>query len=375
MFVAFFRGLIVASLVVAALPVRAVAAETRAALPGAAHDPPVFLDETNALVTLVSRGQGYGIRAYVRVAGFSSKSDALRLEWTQGGKLLATAKCEVGSDLKRKRAWGTCQYDDKLLTAKGPIEGRLVYWDDQQEKEYLVRTFKVNVKTWSEIGKATLFQIVPDDLLGAAFARVGYTNQQETEVRPEFVFWATTKALDRHAALRCTVDGKKLEDFETFFDAVQNAEQVEADHTPKSGPHVVYRWEHVSITPKNLFVGPKEEVQKHLNADAVRLMIDNPGKWECQLRNAGKAVRTFLFTVNANGMIEPDEMQTGVSPLPTLPGTVLIDMRIPKDDALDTRVRPDAMKKSMGYGLPWPDHPKVKAIQAAFPPASGLPDP
>jgi hypothetical protein len=25
--------------------------------------------------------------------------------------------------------------------------------------------------------------------------------------------------------------------------------------------------------------------------------------------------------------------------------------------------------------LPWPDHPNVKTIQAAFPPASGLPDP
>ena len=29
---------------------------------------------------------------------------------------------------------------------------------------------------------------------------------------------------------------------------------------------------------------------------------------------------------------------------------------------------------SVFLGLPWPDHPKVKELQAACPPASGLPD-
>jgi hypothetical protein len=33
------------------------------------------------------------------------------------------------------------------------------------------------------------------------------------------------------------------------------------------------------------------------------------------------------------------------------------------------------MKKSLAYGLPWPDHPKVKEIHASYPAKSGLADP
>jgi hypothetical protein len=39
-------------------------------------------------------------------------------------------------------------------------------------------------------------------------------------------------------------------------------------------------------------------------------------------------------------------------------------------DVLDARLRPDAMKKSRGFGLPWPKPPSTP-----FPKASGLPDP
>jgi hypothetical protein len=344
------------------------------ALPGAEHDPPVFLDESNTLVRLVSRGKGYGFHVYVRVSGFLSKGDLLRVDWKQGAKVLATAKCGVDFNATAKRAWGACAYDDKLLTATGPVEADLIYWDDHAEKEYLVRAFKVTVKTWKEIGKdSTLYQIVPDDLLAAAYARIGYTQAQGTELKPELVFWATTKDYDRNPVLRCTVDGKALDDFDTGFENVQSTEQIEADHVPQKGPHVLYRWEHLSITPKNLFVGDKETIGKQYTIDKVRTMIDNPGKWDCKLRAGGKTVREFLFTVNDKGFIEPDEMQAGAPP--TFPGVVLIDVRIPKDNGFDTRVRPDAMRKSMGFGLPWPNSPKVKTVQAAFPPASGLPDP
>jgi hypothetical protein len=67
-------------------------------------------------------------------------------------------------------------------------------------------------------------------------------------------------------------------------------------------------------------------------------------------------------------------MQKGAHPVPTMSNVVLIDMKIPADNGVEKRIRPDAMKKSIGFGLPWPDGPTVKEIQAAFPPASGLPD-
>jgi hypothetical protein len=49
-------------------------------------------------------------------------------------------------------------------------------------------------------------------------------------------------------------------------------------------------------------------------------------------------------------------------------------VRIPKDNGLEKRLRPEAAKKSIGFGVPWPDHPKAKELQATFPPAMGLPD-
>jgi hypothetical protein len=33
------------------------------------------------------------------------------------------------------------------------------------------------------------------------------------------------------------------------------------------------------------------------------------------------------------------------------------------------------MKKTMQFGLPWPQHPKVKDIQATYGATTGLPDP
>ena len=99
-----------------------------------------------------------------------------------------------------------------------------------------------------------------------------------------------------------------------------------------------------------------------------RFLIDNPGKWDCMLRDEGKPIRQFLFTVNKDGMIQHDEMQTGKRPITTYDGSVLVDVRIAKDSTVDKRIRPDVMKKGLSVGLPWPDHAKVKAVHAAFPP-------
>ena len=92
------------------------------------------------------------------------------------------------------------------------------------------------------------------------------------------------------------------------------------------------------------------------------------------LRRSGHKVREFMFTVNGKGLVEPSEMQKGTHPLQTLSNVALIDMKIPADNGVEQRIRPDAMKKSIGFGVPWPDGAKVNEIQAAFPPASGMPD-
>jgi hypothetical protein len=119
----------------------------------------------------------------------------------------------------------------------------------------------------------------------------------------------------------------------------------------------------------------KWEMPKNQPQDTV--LSDNPGSWDCMLRHEGKAVRQILLTVDANGMIKQDEIQSGKGAIPTVSEReVLVDVRLtPDSQSYDKRIVPAAMKKSMGFGLPWPTHPKVKTIQASYPPKSGLPDP
>jgi hypothetical protein len=345
------------------------------ALPGAERDPVVFLDEPGSAVWLVSHGnEGYAFFAFVRVSGFSSKTDRLRIDWKQGAKLLASVKCDLDTDLTSKQASGRCRYDDKGIKAKGAIDGELIYSDDQNGKEYLVRTFKVTVKTWHEIGNSALWQIMPDDLLGTAWVRHWYAEGSSSLYhRPQFIFWAATTNHNVRGSLRCTVAGKKLPDFDAGFETVDQAEQVDADHTAPNGSKQHYRWEHIKLVP-DVFFGQRQDL-KNMDPTKLRFLVDNPGAWDCEVRVDGKAIRQLLFTVNDKGLIQKDDLQNGKRPIPSLPNVVLVDVRIPKGSDFDIRVRPDAMKKSMGFGLPWPDHPKVKEIQSAFPSASGLPDP
>jgi hypothetical protein len=76
-----------------------------------------------------------------------------------------------------------------------------------------------------------------------------------------------------------------------------------------------------------------------------------------------------------DGMIAPSELQSGAwaLELPDFPDNhvVLVDMKIPKDNGYEVRLRQDALKRSIGWGLPWPSHPKAHAAQAAMPPSMG----
>jgi hypothetical protein len=157
-----------------------------------------------------------------------------------------------------------------------------------------------------------------------------------------------------------------------------DTEDVEADYNPKKGDRVFYHWVKKKFLV-DVYWGKRDTLQYDMpkTTEADRVMSDNPGKWECGLRNDGKTIRQITFTVDAEGMILQDEIQSGKNPIAVVsPRVVLVDVRLTKDSSkFDKRINPAAMKKSMGFGLPWPDHPKVKEIHASYPAKSGLADP
>jgi uncharacterized protein YceK len=345
--------------------------------PSSQHSPPVILDEASALFTLRTRSdEGYDFRAYVEMTGFSSKTDTAHIDLKQNGKVLATAKC--GIDRDGAYGIGSCEYGGTPLKVKGELEADLIYWDDQTEKEYLVRTFKMTAYHFK--GQWETWQIFPDDVLAAGYAYQGHEFQNDgTYRRVDFYIWFSTGDYLNEGTLRCTVNGtKKLADIPLSPQGGSATGTIEADVQPTNGERVTYRWQKMDLMADVLW-GKRSTLQYDMPKTQPKdtVLSDNPGKWECNLRHEGKAIRQLLFTVDNNGMIVQDEIQSGKNSISTVSSRVaLIDLRLTKDSAtFDKRINPAAMKKSMGFGLPWPTHPKVQAIQASFPAKSGQPDP
>ncbi len=354
-------------------------------LPGTAHTPARFVDETTtelqAFASKNGKVDGYGFRLYAVVAGHAS-GDKYRAEWKQNGKLLATGECTSDSQIMNGRIHGgkggqglaevACIYNEPL-TAKGAIEATLVLHDDQDGNDYLLRTYKVTIAKWTSFGDA-VFGIVGDDLLGAGY--VQHYAPGGTEQKPRFFFWtAHDDSGDLDFKLRCTVDGAKIADINVDADTAPGRLKLVSLQRRQTGTNTTYTWAHFALIA-NILWGEKATTGISEDArDKYLWMIDHPGAWSCALRNQGKAIREFAFTVDKKGMIVPNAMQSASGAEPMIQGAAMIDMRIPKESTWDERLRPDAMKKSRGFGLPWPAHPNVKAIHAALPAASGLPDP
>ncbi len=354
------------------------------ALSASEHQPAVILDEASVHVKLIQHANnGYGFNSYVEIAGLTSKRDAVRLDWMQSGKVLATAKCELSFDERAARhdlyATGHCDYTGNVK-AIGAVDAQLVYRDDQADKEYLVRTFKLTVRHYK--GLFEDWQIIPDDVLAAAWIYMGHGGDDDATHsgsyrRPTLYLWFTGDWLN-DGALRCTIGGKKIVDVDLGRQDGDDTTDIQFDQKPKAGKAVTYFWSKQRFN-MDIYWGKRDTLANDLgkNVPPDRVLADNPGKWECALRHDGKAIRQIAFTVDNDGMIQQDEIQSGKNAIPTVSNfVVLVDLRLTKDSATyDKRIAPEAMKKSMGFGLPWPDHPKVKTIQASYPVKSGLPDP
>ncbi|HXK16575.1 MAG TPA: hypothetical protein VNG33_02130, partial [Polyangiaceae bacterium] len=230
-----------------AVPSLALAAPPAAKLPsGREHNPPVVLDEASVRLWLNTRGdEGYDFSSWLEMSGFTSKTDSARIEWKQNGKLLATAKCKL--DLNGKYATSSCNYDGPPIKAKGDIEASLVYWDDQAEKDYLVRSFKVKVYQWK--GQWQTWQIMPDDLLASAWMYMGYENREDGTYRHlSLRLWFSNGDYLSQASLRCTVNGsKKLPDFAVDPQGGGGTGNIEADTQPTNGERVTYRWQKMDL--------------------------------------------------------------------------------------------------------------------------------
>jgi hypothetical protein len=360
--------------IVAAGALATAGAAHAAPISGLEHDPPRFIDEATAFVSLLNQSDGYRWIVSADVANYGKSASPVRLDWTQGGRVLATVKCEGDYGLYKGTRGVRCKYEGKSLKATGAIDAKLVMTDDEDGKEYLIRDFKVSAARFSANAGSPVWQIVPDDLLGAGYAHHIHA-QSERNGKVGFMFWtAARNGSGVEGQLRCTVDGTKLDDLPGTFEQVGTQNQgepgISADIIPAHGARVTYYWWHFEFVPNHMYYGTEDR-----KANGAVVLGQHAGAWECDIRKDHEVVRQIKFAVDANGMIQSAPMQQGKGAVPLVDDIALIELHVPKGSKFDQRIRPDAMKKSRGFGLPWPDDPSVKAIHATFPPSSGLADP
>jgi hypothetical protein len=170
---------------------------------------------------------------------------------------------------------------------------------------------------------------------------MGYDNREDGTYRHlSLRLWFSNGDYLSQSSLGCTANGtKKLPDFAVDPQGGGGTGNIEADTQPTNGERVTYRWQKMDLMFELLW-GRRDSLKwgmpKTQPKDTV--LSDNPGS-DCNLRKDGKVIREILFNVDKNGMVTQDEIQTAKDAIPTV------------------------------------THPKVKTIQASYPPKSGQPDP
>lgn len=334
---------------------------------GLEHSPQIFVDEATSFVTLLNQSGGYRFKVAAEIAGLPARSP-VRVDWTSGARIVATVQCAITSSnaIYANTSNVMCDYTGAPITALGTVDAKLVVRDDADSKEYVIRDFKVTAAAYRGNAHGPIYQLVPDDLLANAYAV--QLHQYASAGQVGFNFWFSGRTNTRDATFRCTVEGHQLDDMEAFFEDARNAQEIEADLIPATGPRKTYRWTHVQLRPKNLFYG----TAKH---DDHVVLGDHQGAWSCDVRKDHEVLRTLVFRVDAHGLIQSGAMQQGAGAVPLVPDVSWIEMKIPAHDKIDERIRTAALRASRGYGLAWPTAPSVTALQTAFPANVGTGEP
>ncbi len=335
--------------------------------------PPKYVDVTALSVDGASSDAGYRPRIHTFVHGVTSDADAVRFEVMHKGKVLVSQRCPL-EGLKEETAQVHCTFDGKPLTVAGDLTAQLIYIDDKEEKEYLLREFKLKVQAFTFVGK-TGYQVVQDDNLGQAYVWHRQTGDRFRDYMLVAYFWAASD--DTFAGkLRCTVGGVKTPDIDASID---HGKVVVEALDNASGEDRRHKWTQMRLQLGSVFFGTLDEVSKYRNSGgdykSWRFLGDNPGDWVCDLRKEGAVVRTFRFHVNKEGRIDPHPAQTAAGAPMLRTGVAMIDVRLPAKNTYDLRVRGAAIKGSMAYGMPWPKHDSLKDMLSAAPGDSGFPDP
>lgn len=315
-----------------------------------------------------SSDDGYQVRLSGTAWNAGNAQDAIQMDVLRGRTNVVSLRCGFDYDSDWHTGEFECESDrEHLLNATGELTVNLSYVDDRAETTTLIRTLHVNVRAYrfwtgnDDRGRPRLinrYQIDGDHLLGTAFASI----DGEYDIR--FFTWQSGDP-DGDEVLRCRVGDLRIEtDFRLggrSFNPIEVQEWPSSDVETRT---ILYQRYQYNIYNLQAGMRPADSVP------TVTYLGDHPGTWTCDVRSAGRNRRTFVFEVNASGMIaaHPEESTPG---FPGLPGHIhMVDVRIPETSP-DIIVAPAAFRTVWQYGTPRAATAAWADMVSSLPPARG----
>jgi len=332
----------------------------------------------------------YKPRFRMRFFGDAARGDAVKIRWKKGRRTLAEIRCPLQS---RHGDWRTelsqrCWTQSGVeLDAHGEMAVDVIFVDDSEDEETLVRTLKVPVgRYWAwdrRVGSRNVhsprYQVRGDDLLGLSYVWLRDPSNTETHGQVYFYFWATLPNDDnnyRDPSWRCSLNGERVPELDVGRDAVESISAIRVDDDRMQGRNrqtTHYAWRLMWVKPEMIWGERNPRVSSTASTDRYNIS-EHPGDYVCQLRNGGEMVRQLSFTVTNEGTIAPHPAQTEGN-LSLRPGAYFVEATFPRRNPVETSFDRDAVRSSVAFGREWPNHPEVRRWLQSLPRSFGDSEP
>ncbi len=358
--------------ILAAIATTALVQRTAHAQSTPANAPVVrVLDETETYLRLWTPqpSGGYEVRLNTIVYGVTGRADATRMDIKQGGRVLLSQRCAFG-DRDGTAARLACETpDSNLLSATGELTIELHYIDDENDRTELLRTFVVQARRYPDWIRGDgrritewggRYQLLMHDAIGTAWVWHENPGSRQTEaLEPQHLRFFTAFAgnADRTRgsvySLRCTVNGTRIPDVALERGAINDLTEV--SERPNMQDTRTVRWYRTNFTAQTLWWGRRVNIPANgtgYNTANHTFLGEHQGAWSCDVRMDGQVLRTFIFSVGADGKVAQHAEQTGAQSYRQLGGLSLIDARIPNPSPGDEYIDPAAIRASFQFGQP-----------------------
>lgn len=345
--------------------------------------------------------RGWALKSSFRVFGVAPARSSFKFVIKQGNRTLGETTCEIATfNENREYATGpatffvrACRDRSQRIDADGAITVEVHFINDATDQVTLLQTHTIHVRTTSTVrgtGESGAALRYVDRNGEALFSMMHLQNQgaapyfgdrANSRSHPSYGnFNGVTLMVNFHSyerssihrtRLRCTVDGQRIEIPEDGVTVAMPYGLV-TTHTFGRGSrdeaqHAAYRQ---AILQLPLGFDSTSVEQTHTRwrtpdqRDARRAYLnDHPGRWECEWRDGQTVLRTFRWTVDADGKVQPHPEQTAGLRLGA--NAYLVETVIPTA-GLDTRVHRDLVVNHAFAGRGWRS-PEKRAMPQQVP--------